>query len=161
MVLLCFVTLQDGSSDLIYYERDDKEGPKLSTYSKVTLPSESTDQLNSVLLMALGDKGIVKKKRQLFMHGQTRIHVDSVDGLGDFMELEVPFVSILKISTIEIWIPELYINLYYKWLQVGLKDEETPEDGVKIAHSLMEKLGVDKKDLIAGAYRDLLAKNTE
>lgn len=96
-----YVAFQDGSSDLIYYERDDKEGPKLSTYDKVTVPSNTTDQLNSVLRMALGDKGIVKKKRQLFMHGQTRIHVDSVEGLGDFMELEVFSNELL--SFIVIW----------------------------------------------------------
>lgn len=123
--------LQDESSELIYYDRDDKEGPKLSSYDKVTIPPSSTDNLISVLKLALGEKGLVKKKRQLFMCGQTRIHVDSVEGLGDFMELEVT-----------------------------LKDTEEPEDGIKIAHSLMERLGVDKNDLIAGAYTDLLAENS-
>lgn len=45
--------------------------------------------LNEVLTEALGQNGIVKKVRQLFMVGQTRIHVDHVESLGDFMELEV------------------------------------------------------------------------
>ena len=38
---------------------------------------------------ALGVKGRVKKTRLLYMVGQTRVHVDEVEGLGNFMELEV------------------------------------------------------------------------
>ena len=41
------------------------------------------------LSKALGVKGVVNKRRKLYMVGQTRIHVDHVEGLGDFMELEV------------------------------------------------------------------------
>jgi hypothetical protein len=33
--------------------------------------------------------GVVKKQRYLYIVGQTRVHVDHVDCLGDFMELEV------------------------------------------------------------------------
>lgn len=42
-----------------------------------------------VLTDALGMVGQVKKERHLFMVGQTRVHVDTVEGLGHFMELEV------------------------------------------------------------------------
>lgn len=45
--------------------------------------------MKAVLSEALGVKGVVKKTRKLFMVGQTRVHVDNVEGLGDFMELEV------------------------------------------------------------------------
>lgn len=44
---------------------------------------------------ALGVKGIVKKKRELYMVGQTRVHLDEVEGLGNFMELEVSHFSLL------------------------------------------------------------------
>ncbi|GLV45380.1 uncharacterized protein CBL_05481 [Carabus blaptoides fortunei] len=123
---------KDTSSELIFYERDDKEGPKLSSYEKVSLSPNATDQLDAVLTRALGCTGVVKKRRQLFMVDQTRIHIDSVQDLGDFIELEVT-----------------------------LKPNEEPEDGIQIAHSLMNKLGVDKNDLIAGAYRDLLENSRQ
>ena len=33
--------------------------------------------------------GAVRKRRLLYMVGQSRVHLDSVEGLGDFVELEV------------------------------------------------------------------------
>ena len=67
------------------------------------------------------------KTRRLFMVGQTRVHCDQVEGLGDFLELEVT-----------------------------LSEGESEERGVQIANELMEKLGVAKDDLISGAYMDLI-----
>ena len=46
----------------------------------------SVDQL---LTAALGVRGQVIKTRTLYIAGQTRIHIDQVQGLGDFLELEV------------------------------------------------------------------------
>lgn len=45
--------------------------------------------LKKVLECSLGIVGVVKKKRTLFMVERTRIHVDDVEKLGHFMELEV------------------------------------------------------------------------
>ena len=61
------------------------------------------------------------------MIGQTRVHCDEVEGLGDFMELEVV-----------------------------LDDNQTTQEGQAIAEDLMTKLGIDKSKLISGAYMDLL-----
>lgn len=74
---------------MIYYERPDVEGPKLCSYKKVSLNADTTSPLHELLLAALGPKTDVKKVRHLFLVGQTRIHIDSVDGLGNFLELEV------------------------------------------------------------------------
>jgi len=64
------------------------------------------------------------------MVGQTRVHCDKVEGLGEFMELEVV-----------------------------LNDDQTVEEGEAIAHDLMEKLGVPKANLLKGAYMDMLENN--
>nr|CAD7464029.1 unnamed protein product [Timema tahoe] len=118
---------EGGDAELIFYDRSDGDGPKLSEYKKCNVPNGS--QLEAVLKDALGSKGVVSKTRQLFMVGQTRIHIDAVEGLGNFMELEVM-----------------------------LLEDQLIEDGQEIAYSLMSKLGVNKEDLIAGAYMDLILK---
>lgn len=83
---------KNGSAELIYYERPDAEGPKVSSYEKCIIQAPEVDGLKSVLNRALGTTGIVKKKRQLFMVADTRVHVDTVEDLGNFMELEVDII---------------------------------------------------------------------
>jgi len=63
----------------------------------------------------------------LFLVDRTRIHLDRVEDLGHFLELEVV-----------------------------LSDGETVEAGEAIAHDLMGKLGISSTQLIEGAYVDLL-----
>lgn len=45
--------------------------------------------MTDILTQSIGVLGVVKKTRLLYMVGQTRIHIDEVDGLGNFVELEV------------------------------------------------------------------------
>ncbi|KAM6962127.1 adenylate cyclase CyaB-like [Tautogolabrus adspersus] len=115
------------SGQLIFYERPDTDGPKLSRYS--ISPTNDPLSLRAVLADALGVKGEVKKERTLFLIGQTRVHLDTVEGLGNYMELEVV-----------------------------MRPEQTVEEGQQIAEDLMEKLGVSKESLVTGAYMDLLLK---
>uniref|UniRef100_A0A673A754 Si:ch211-156b7.4 n=1 Tax=Sphaeramia orbicularis TaxID=375764 RepID=A0A673A754_9TELE len=74
------------TGQLIFYERPDTDGPKLSRYS--ISPTNNPPSLRTVLSEALGVKGEVKKERRLFLIGQTRVHLDTVEGLGHYMELE-------------------------------------------------------------------------
>ncbi|KAF5274244.1 hypothetical protein FQR65_LT04361 [Abscondita terminalis] len=120
---------ENGESELIFYERTDGEGPKLSSYEKCSINAPETDNLHRVLTRALGNNGIVKKTRHLFMVEQTRVHVDTVEDLGTFVELEVV-----------------------------LDSNQTVEEGETIAASLMKELGINKDDLLSGAYRDMLKK---
>lgn len=74
---------------MIYYERSDVEGPKLCSFEKTDLNSENVNGLVVLLSAALGKRCEVNKVRKLFLVGQTRVHVDNVEGLGNYMELEV------------------------------------------------------------------------
>ena len=85
--------------------------------------------LREAITQAYGQSGRVQKRRALFLAGRTRIHLDEVEGLGHFLELEVV-----------------------------LKDGEASDAGVEEAHGLMAKLGVDRSQLLEEAYVDLLAK---
>jgi predicted adenylyl cyclase CyaB len=114
-------------AQLIYYTRPDQDGPKRSDYH-ITRSSDP-ENLKRVLELAYGIRGIVKKTRYLYLVGQTRVHLDDVQGLGQFMELEVV-------------------------MEVGQSDA----DGQRIAEDLMVALGVERADLIDGAYMDLLEK---
>ncbi len=113
---------------LVYYERPDLNGPKRSDYLIFETPDP--EGLKTVLSLALGVRGVIRKVRRLYMVGQTRIHLDQVEGLGDFMELEVV-------------------------LQAGQSDRE----GQAIAQTLMAELNVLESDLLDSAYIDLLERN--
>jgi len=86
--------MQGICSELIYYDREDSAGPILSSYNKCQVP----ESMDDILKNALGLWGQVKKMRTLIMIGQTRVHFDSVEGLGDFVELEVSllYATIIK-----------------------------------------------------------------
>lgn len=75
------------SPELIFYDREESARPKLSLYNKCYVP----DMLENILEDALGTLGVVKKTRTLVIIGQTRVHFDNVEGLGDFVELEVSY----------------------------------------------------------------------
>ena len=111
--------------ELIYYERSDTLEPKESQYLRTA--TVEPDALTEILKAVLGLRGIVRKQRTLYLVGQTRIHLDQVEGLGSFIELEVV-----------------------------LEPEQTMAQGVRIAHELMQTLGIRMQDLIKGAYIDLL-----
>ena len=80
-------TFPSGEGELIFYRRTDQKGPKESYY--VLYPTTSPDALRETLSLAYGQTGRVRKQRTLFMSGRTRIHLDRVEGLGNFLELEV------------------------------------------------------------------------
>lgn len=84
-----FFYIQDGSGELIYYKRSNVFGPKLCDYEKVALDENACSGIANILIESNGSVGIVKKTRKVYMIDQTRVHIDDVEGLGNFLELEV------------------------------------------------------------------------
>lgn len=116
----------DGTGQLIHYERPDATGPKTSDY--VITPVAEPATLREALTRALGTVGRVRKQRRVYLVGRTRVHLDRVEGLGDFVELEVV-----------------------------LAEGEPEAAGREEARRLLATLGVDEGALLEGAYLDLLA----
>ncbi len=117
--------LSESHGELIYYHRANQSGPTESFYH--ITPTMDPDGLRQTLTLAYGKIGRIVKHRTLFLIGRTRVHIDRVEGLGMFMELEVV-----------------------------LDANESGEAGVREAETLMEKLGVEEAALIECAYIDLL-----
>lgn len=115
----------DGNGELIFYRRDDTAGPRESEFFKA--PVSDPDALCETLGVALGVLGQVRKRRELHLVGQTRIHLDEVEGLGWFLELEVV-----------------------------LQEDQAPAEGERIANELMAALGITRADLVDVAYVDLI-----
>jgi predicted adenylyl cyclase CyaB len=110
---------------LIHYIRSDISGPKESRYSISVTNAPAI--LRAVLTAALGVIGEVRKRRTVYHVGQTRIHIDEVERLGTFLELEVV-----------------------------LRPGQSPEQATTIARSLMRELEIAEADCVEGAYLDLL-----
>jgi len=119
--------LADGKAQLIHYERPDQDGPKRSDYT--IFETREPESLKAVLTRALGVRGVIRKVRSLYMIGQTRLHLDVVEGLGEFLELEVV-----------------------------LEPQQSEVQGRDLAEALMDKLGLDRRDLQETAYMDLLER---
>ena len=81
--------LREGNIEhsLIHYERPDQEGPKRSEVS-LYHPKEPGPELKEVLTQAFGVWKTVKKAREIFFVENVKIHLDTVDGLGTFVEIE-------------------------------------------------------------------------
>ncbi len=117
-------TLAPDRGELIFYRRADGAGPRESSY--IVSPTGSPATLRAALASAWGEAGRVKKRRLLYHAGRKRIHLDRVESLGDFLELEV-----------------------------ALGEGESADAGEEEARNLMRRLGIGPERLVAGAYVDL------
>jgi predicted adenylyl cyclase CyaB len=118
--------LGPDNGELIYYERPDTSAAKTCNYW--VSPTAKPPTLLETLTKALGVRGIVKKKRQLYLSGQMRIHLDEVERLGRYIELE-------------------YV----------MKPDELAKNGEKEVQRFLRHLGIEKEDIVGSAYIDLIA----
>ena len=117
----------DGAGELIYYRRANQEGPKESFYLRTA--TGQPDSLRESLCLAYGQVGRVRKLRLVFIVGRTRIHLDSVEQLGQFLELEVV-----------------------------LAEGEPVDAAIRESRALMERLGIQTHQLIDCSYVDLISR---
>lgn len=78
--------------ELIAYEREAGSDPRPSRYAIAPVPDPAA--MEEVLARALPRLGVVMKIRELHRWRHTRIHLDRVERLGTFLELETLVESI-------------------------------------------------------------------
>lgn len=120
--------LREGNIEnfLIYYERSNQAGPK---EAKVMLyKCEPEASLKQILLKVLPVLVAVDKRREIYFIGNVKFHIDTVEGLGTFMEIEA-------IDT------------------EGTIGREKLQE--QCQHYLTE-LGIEEADLLSSSYSDML-----
>lgn len=119
----------NGSGELIPYERSDAAEVRRSDYMVVPVPDPPL--MIAALERSIGVRGVVRKRRRLWIVDQTRIHFDEVESLGNFIELEVV-----------------------------MREGQGDAEGQAIAKQLMEQLEIRTSDLIDRAYIDLIEQSS-
>jgi len=109
---------------LIYYEREDIPTPKRNKAYLLEVDGEMKDALTKILKPTV----VVDKRREVYHIDNLRIHLDSVRGLGDFVEFELPVSG----------------------------DPESVEEGKHKLREYMRLLGIEENQLISVSYSDLL-----
>jgi len=114
------------SAELIWYARPDDLSARTSHFHVVPL-AEPTG-IHETLAAALGIHVVVEKTRELFLLDNVRIHLDTVTGLGRFLEFEA--------------------------LLIDGRDEQ---DGFGQLDALQRDFGIRPDDVVGGSYSDLLS----
>lgn len=112
-------------SQLIAYQRPDLAGQRESRYRLIEVPHPA--ELREALATVLGVTVVVRKARRLFIFEGVRIHLDRVEGLGDFIELEAV-----------------------------TPEGGEPGDFARLLDEIRDSLGVRDEDLLQESYSDML-----
>ena len=115
------------SAELIFYERSDDRETKSSHY--VRQPLADAASWLDLLTAALGAWAVVTKRRTIFWHHNVRIHLDQVQGLGNFLEFEAV-----------------------------LESESQRAASAERLHDLIRQFGLTEPQGIAGSYSDFVAE---
>jgi predicted adenylyl cyclase CyaB len=115
-----------SGGQLVPYLRPDQPGPKRADYG--VIPIEGPERVKALLSEILGVHRVVRKVREIWLHENVRIHLDEVEELGSFVELEA----------------------VYDGAPGSLPAQES-----KI-RPLMDQLGIREEDLVDVSYEGLL-----
>ena len=120
--------LREGTIEqsLIHYERPDQDGPKPSDVTRYK--PNAPDGLKSVLAAALDVWVVVEKRREIYFIDNVKFHLDRVDGLGTFVEIEA----------------------------IGQDASTDPEALHAQCEAYIERFGLTSEALVAASYSDLL-----
>jgi adenylate cyclase, class 2 len=120
--------LREGQieNSLVYYEREDQAGPKQANVSLVSLSSHSG--LKEVLTKVLGVLVVVEKQREIYFIENVKFHIDTVKGLGSFVEIEA----------------------------IDLEGSQGKEKLLKQCLEFMDLFAIAERELVAVSYSDLL-----
>ncbi len=125
--------LREGNIEntLIHYRREDKEGPKESVVSLYHPQPDSN--LKELLENALGVLVSVRKKREIYFVDNVKFHLDEVDGLGTFVEIE------------------------------AIQDEKHSTAGElrEQCTGFMDKMNIREEDLCTSSYSDMILEKDE
>ena len=111
-------------AELIYYERSDLAESRYSNYQICDIPEPMA--FKQIATMALGVKGVVEKQRELWIFGDTRIHLDEIRDIGQFVELE----TVIR--------------------------EQTEEEAQTEHQLVKNALGIKEEDLVSVSYSDMV-----
>ena len=111
---------------LIFYERQDKAGPKKSDF--MLYRTNDLQELLPVLEKSLGIMKKVVKTRKIFYIDHIKFHIDHLENLGNFVEIEV----------------------------MDIEENKSPEELENICMHYMNLFDIKKNDLIEKSYSDLL-----
>lgn len=115
---------------LIFYERPDQQGPKTSQIELYRTEPESG--LGAVLRSALSTAVVVRKEREIYFIDHVKFHLDRVEDLGRFVEIEV-------------------ID----------REEVVPHDELRsTCAQYLSLFGLDDQALVAASYSDLLSSSS-
>jgi adenylate cyclase, class 2 len=113
-------------NNLIWYERANQEGPKQSNFKLI--PVQDGAALKEILQQALGIKVTVTKTREIYYIGNIKFHIDELEGLGSFVEIEA-----------------------------GNKLADIPVDKLhEQCRFYMQEFGISEEDLLSNSYSDML-----
>lgn len=119
--------LREGNIEnaLISYQRPNQKGPKRSVVLMCATTPDSG--LKEVLSRALGVAVVVDKQREIYFLGNVKFHIDQVQGLGSFVEIEA----------------------------IGTDEER--DELLRQCKEYLELFGISATELVEGSYSDLVA----
>ena len=113
---------------LIFYSRPDSSSPKRSDV--ILYKSNDDKTLKELLTKSLGIKIQVKKTREIYFIDNVKFHIDTIEGLGEFVEIEAQD-----------------------------KDDSISESVLnQQCQFYLQELGIDKQNLLQHSYSDMLMK---